>query len=447
MYQSKEYQEQNNEVVRYMVDEFFTKNWKPEGNKNFGYLEIYITPTCNLGCKYCYVHHFGHKTYPKHMRDDETIFKNTEKIIDWLIENDYKPGIDLFTGEMFAQDVCYRILDMIYDKYKNIEPEKRITRITIPTNFTFIHSEELTQKVQTYIDNYRSIGIDFYLSGSIEGKYMEQNRPYIKNLDYDLSAERNDEYYDKCFKFAKKNNFGFHPMIYSNDMHLWKDNFLWFQEMFVKHDIRWKYIYLLQVRNMEWTPKQCDELREFVRWLVHWTYEKVDRNADEYAEFVVHKYGFNILKSFIGRNGRGLPCAIQSTLYVRAGDLAIVPCHRLMYPNQEYGKFIVENDKIVGVEAMNPELMIGVLSHDKKNSPYCATCSINQMCTGGCLGSQYEITGDPFTPIPSMCAMQHALSVGLIQGMVETGVYNKVVSLATPEQMEQIDNLRGELGI
>jgi len=49
---------------------------------------------------------------------------------------------------------------------------------------------------------------------------------------------------------------GFHPMIYSNKIEYWIDNFLWFQKMFYKYGINPFNVYLLEVRNVEWLPQQ-----------------------------------------------------------------------------------------------------------------------------------------------------------------------------------------------
>jgi len=441
-----DYHLENNVVVNHILEEMYFKNWHPEGHRNMRGLELIISPRCNLKCKYCYINNFGHRLYPSKIYNEAKIIENTDIIIDWLISNKYRPRLDLFSGEIFAQDLGHKVIELIYEKYKRVQEDAKISYICVPTNFTFIQDKELTDRVQSYIDKFREIGIIFHLSASFDGKYMEQNRPYKANIDYDLNKPRDDEYYEKVFEFVKKNDCGLHPMVYSEGIELWKKNFLWFQGMMSKHGIDWRKIYLLQVRNAEWTRKQCKGLYDFVVWLTKWAFNKVGRNKEKYIDFLkCHPYGFNILKTTLGDNGRGLACSIQSSLAVRLGDLALVPCHRLMYETQEYGRFIVENGRITGIEAINPELLIGVVSHDFRSTAYCITCSIRDLCSGGCLGSQYEITGDPFTPIPTMCAMQHALAVGIIKGMLDIGVYSYAVELMTEPQIYQHELIRKEL--
>jgi hypothetical protein len=105
---------------------------------------------------------------------------------------------------------------------------------------------------------------------------MENNRPYGKQLDLLNNDFRDDEYYDKVFKFAKEFNFGFHPMIYSNNIEKWIDNFNWFQEQFKNYDLPWPNIYLLQVRNKEWDEKSNLEFYNFIRYLIKWSWEKIN---------------------------------------------------------------------------------------------------------------------------------------------------------------------------
>ncbi len=446
-YASNQYQKENDEILNKTFRDMYMKNWNKNGHRDLKGLELIISPVCNLGCKYCYIHNFGHRLYPNNIRNPKNIVNNTKKLIDWLIDNNLTPDLELFSGEIFGQKVGFDVVDVIYEKYKNTHQSKRVREIIVPTNFTFIQDNELTKRVQRYIDNFAKIGIRFHLSASFDGKFMEANRPYEKDIGYHLNKPRDDEYYDKVFSFIAKNRCGLHPMVYSKNIEKWKDNFLWFQDMMKKHGIPWKHIYLLQVRNAEWSKEQCKELYNFIVWLTEWAFEKLGRNKDRYTNFISYPpYGFNILKSISGKNGRGLACSIQSAPAVRLGDLAFVPCHRLMYEGQEYGFFNIDNNgKIKDIRSTNVEMFLGVTSHDYRSSPYCVSCPIRDLCSGGCLGSQYEITGDPFTPIPTMCAMQHSLASGIIKGWMNIGVFNKMLINMTNEQMYQANMIRREL--
>ena len=57
---------------------------------------------------------------------------------------------------------------------------------------------------------------------------MEDNRPFIRQLDIPINVIRDDAYYDKVFAFIKKHGSGIHPMLYSKGMDKWIKNFDWF---------------------------------------------------------------------------------------------------------------------------------------------------------------------------------------------------------------------------
>jgi len=387
------YQTENTELLKSVLQGTFFNAWKTDkqdmANMNFKGLEMIIAPDCNLACKYCYLYKHKDGLYPRHLVNRETILNNASMLLDWFKKNDYRPKLDIFSGELFAQQVGFDILDLIYEKYRDV---KGISFICVPTNFTFICSEETTARVEECIDRLESVGIRLVLSASIDGKYCEDNRPAKTGI------VRDDAYYDKVFRFCKKHKFAFHPMIYSEHIDRWKDNFNWFIGMFEKHGFEGYPLYLLEVRNEEWTEGQMQGLYDFVQYLAGWVR---DRRLD------FHKNGFNILGSMINTIGRGIGCGIQASLYVRMGDLAIVPCHRTSYDGYHYGKFIAKNGAITDIEADNVENCITTYSFNADTLPMCETCAIKHHCSHGCMGCQLETVGDMFTPNPNVCKMEH----------------------------------------
>ena len=74
------------------------------------------------------------------------------------------------------------------------------------------------------------------------------------------------------------------------------------------------------------------------------------------------------------------------------------------------------------------------------------TFGIKNSCRGGCLGSQLEVIGDPFVPIPTMCAMQHALMAGIIEGATKIGVYEMLKAKMTPYQTMEHELIKEYIG-
>jgi len=432
------YQKENNKLIESFLKRTFFRGWQNPGIKeltNFQTVEIWLNNRCNLGCKYCYLNRYGDSLYPPEVQDDQKVLKNLKIFLDWLIENKFAPRIELFGGEPLIQSAGFKVMEMILEKYKNIK--KKPCSLVIPTNYTFLLSERLTQRVESLLKKSRKIGLPIYLSASFDGKYCEKNRPF-RNIKSNQVDPRNDKYYDKAFIFNKKWGFGFHPMVYSEEIKNWKKNWLWFQENFQKHDSPRDNIYLLEVRNAEWRDKQILEFGKFIDFLVKWTFHNLCHNDSAKFLFFLFKRGYNILESPFTTIGRGIGCSIQSTVHVRLGDLALVPCHRTSYPPFVFGHFKVKNNKITGIEVSNPELMLAIYSFDAKNQPQCENCLLKNLCSFGCLGSQFETTGDLFSPIPTVCQLEHTKIASIINALKELKVFEAVLNRTDPQKSEAL---------
>lgn len=216
-------------------------------------------------------------------------------------------------------------------------------------------------------------------------------------------------------------------MVYSELIEEWKKNFLWFQGKFREFGIPFGNIYLLEVRNVEWSDEQIRDYMNFLQFLVEWTFrEPCNGDLTRYLDFLFKGRGYNILTNCLTSIGRGLGCSLQACLYVRLGDLAIVPCHRQSYDQFILGKFMVKNGAIKSIRAKNLELAIGEIAFDFKTMPQCESCAIKYLCQGQCLGSMYEITGDPFSPIPSVCKLAHAKVAAMIETYKKLGLYQAI---------------------
>ena len=362
------------------------------------------------------------------------MLNNLEMVLDWLVENKYAPEIELFSGEALVQEIGHQALTMILDKLEG----KIKTRIIIPTNYTFLLSKTLTKRVEKLIRRSLKAEIPIFLSASFDGKHCEENRPFMSGI----KELRDDVYYEKCFAFTKKWGFGFHPMIYSEKIKNWKDNFLWFQEMFKKNDIPWYRLYLLEVRNAEWSIQQTRDFADFISFLINWVYENpCGKDPKKYFDFLFNKRGFNILSGPLSKIGRGIGCSFQSQFYLRMGDLAIAPCHRTSYEPLILGHLKVEDKKITGITARNPELAVTKHAFNAKMFPYCETCLIHDLCSFGCLGAQLETTGDLFTPIPTVCRLQHTKIKSMVTTYQELDLLDSILDRINPNKAYAIRKL------
>lgn len=92
------------------------------------------------------------------------------------------------------------------------------------------------------------------------------------------------------------------------------------------------------------------------------------------------------------------------------------PCHRTGYKEFYYGHFEPDDKEVLKYVNQNTELLLMTFAIHKEALPICAQCPINHLCGGTCLGSQYESTTNLLAPIPSVCALTHAMTA---QGILE----------------------------
>lgn len=411
---AEKYKKENTELFEFFLENSFYKSWRNPNDLsptyiNYKNLELMINHKCNLKCKYCYMDKYHKQYFPKGSQDRNTLLHNTDLMIDWLEENGFAPVIEIFAGDSLSDPTCRKIIHKILDAA--LDGRRVCNGLVLPTNMGWVMHDKQIEDVENILEKAEFAGVNAHVSGSVDGKYMEVNRPF-------KSAKKgySDDMYHKMFSFITRHaSSGVHPMIYSNNIEQAKENFLWWQEQFEKYNIGWYHMYMLEVRNQEWTLEQTNHYADFIKFLVRWVYNKVERDPERFINFMFDMYGFNILILPFARSMRGMPCSIQSCLTVRLGDLMVVPCHRTAYKHMETAQFITEDDKIVGLEAKNIELWFGIQSLDSGVYPYCEKCSVNKLCTGGCLGSQYEATGSIFTPIPTVCRLAHAKIAALVE--------------------------------
>lgn len=395
----------------------------------FNDLELNLGNPCSLACKYCYLDKFGDKLgddglYPTKDYNDNTHLNNIEKYLKFLIKNNQALNtIELYGGDPLFRSIGFKVLDLIYEIYNKVDKQYRPNTIVIPSNMTWIQFDKKVDKFEELYSKYNDIGIRLIISISFDGILENENRPLV-NPHMDKVINRDDKYIDKLFTFQKKYHCGFHPMIYSNQIEQWIDNFIWFQGMFKKYDISPFQLYLLEVRNAEWNKSQIIEMGIFMRFLVKYYLKYFQNNNPYQAQKMIfqNKLDFNILTHGFSSIGRGIGCSLQTTTQLNTSDLSISACHRNNYKYTQGYILNIDDNLNLSITQNNYEYISILSSFNVANQPYCESCSIKYMCPGLCPGSQLETFGDPFIPIPSTCMMEHMKFAGLIYTMQETGI-------------------------
>lgn len=430
------YYEEEKELLKSFLNRTFFKDWDKENKsdkKLFNNLELQINTKCNLNCSYCYYNNLignGKDLYPVNISKNKDLLKNTDLILEWLDKNSYLPGrIDIFSGEPLNQDVSYEIIEKCIDFYS----KHGTGGISVPTNFSFLRDPKKLNKVLDLKENAYKNKVSLGLSASVDGKYMDiHNR---KLACGDSSKFYDDKFYDDLFSFAKNYGCGFHPMVYYDNIEEWPKNFDWFQDNFAKYGLPWQGIYLLEVRNDGWNRKSINHYIKFYKHVLDFIKNKPEIN-DFITDCVFSKSSNMNLFNNTGKTGRGIGCSLQTTMFLRLGDLTVNPCHRQSYDWFNGFKFHVENDEIVDVDPINTPFYLATFSMESKSKPMCQACLIKNICNGGCNGAQYEVMGDPFTPIPSVCALEHGKVKAQIEWFTENNLFNSFLEKLMENQRQ-----------
>lgn len=439
------FQHENDQVLTAVLDNRFFSQWrkdyfiatKQDENDHDSVLttlELFLTASCNQKCTYCYLVQFGDKLYPENCNNTnfEMILHNLDILINYSIQENYQYNtIDVFTGEILHNKFGLQVLEHLLN---GIDNGLCCQQILWASNMSFILDKEQTQKIQNFIDAFDQRGVRITLSASVEGEPIEaQSRPLKSN---EIKA---NTFYEDLFIFCKRNCYYYHPMISAYNVKWWKENYDWWKAQCEEYELGHflNVVMALEVRNDDWTDEAIQNYNDLMDYMI-----------DDYiAHFGKKHIAYFILGDPRGQIGECSyvpwtlthsvdfsPCSISTTLCVRLGDLAIAPCHRTAYPHLLYGKFKVENDQIIGLEAINPAMAAKcLLGNYEHGIPGCDACFYNRYCMRGCLGAQQEVMNDPWYPIPGICKFYKSHIKHLIKKYEQCGFFEIIESITPYE--------------
>lgn len=415
-----QYQKEQNEIIENIIfDNFYPRFKKDTPLHDKINLELFITSSCNKKCTYCYLHKNEDNLYPKEIRDPKVIISNLEILLNHLSR--YNQGqydtVDFFSGEIWGMKLGNEIFDTILNYSNKIHFDK----IVIPSNCSFVAYDEELKIIEKYIEEFKKINTRLIFSASSDGLIIDQiTRPYNAGNPMELSL-----FYDKLWDFCEKYNYCFHPMVDAYTIKDWQQNLKWWINECEKrgNNVLDKTM-MLEVRNPDsWNDETITEYLKFLKLLVEYSVKVCNCEGNPF-EFLKHT--FEILPfdqspikrttyfPWSVRNTNKACCSVTSTMCVRLGDLAICPCHRLAYPKLIYGKYIVENNNIIGIEANN---ISGLISHFITGCGgylKCDSCAFSEFCVKGCHGAQFEYSKEYLYPIPSVCELEQAKTIFII---------------------------------
>lgn len=420
------FEQENEALLQDILENSFYRGFRDPKKSRYPNtsLELNITAACNQKCEYCYLTRHGKELYPSELRSESRILENLKMLIAYYRKENMHPGyLDIFSGEIWGGRLGNKVFDLLLDA---IRQGWGIHYIMIPSNMSFILDGQKFATIKTYIDEFKKAGCKLVFSASVDGPLLDNSQRSFVNEQ--KNTDRDQLFYEKLFDWCKEMKFAFHPMVAAHGIEKWVENYKWWQHMFSKYHLDpFEYGMYLEVRNDEWTLEKIDSYLDYLNFMVDFDYHNL--LGAEISTFVKESLlcTSNPQKGYFPyvllNNGNTFNCTINTSLIVRLGDLAIGPCHRTHYKKFLYGRYRVENGAVTGLDANNVQLANLVLNQSSKGMMKCDKCPISYNCMRGCIGAQYEATGEILQPCDSVCQLLKARLIFLYLKYKKMGLF------------------------
>ena len=416
------------EQDKILANDVLERNYYTRFRKGMGRIELFLTGACRANCDYCYLKKNQANLYPAKLHKEEVIIANLQKVLNWYVKNEFTCSLDIFSAEWLTTPIAEKVIDCIYNTFSQVPEEKRPKAVLAADNMQFLKDDEVTKKVESYIDKLQSLHIDFPLSASVDGKYCDYGR-----------TENSDEYYKKLSDFLEKHQIYTHPMISSDNIKYQIENRKWWKENFSDRITAPHRTFTLEVRDNTWNEESIQHLINYCDYLIDEAYEYFGYDKEKMLRFIFnipqigvednHVAAYNIIglnRNYTEQNSDFLTCSAYDSLVIRLGDLKVAPCHRLYYPELELGQFNTdeENNILTDFEPKNIALLIAYCHVKRSCLPHCENCKFNGICIGFCNGASFEEYKNPFIPQKEVCDMYRTKLSFLIYKYYTMGLFD-----------------------
>ena len=193
-------------------------------------------------------------------------------------------------------------------------------------------------------------------------------------------------------------------------------------------------------QNIKWEDKDYENIKRLVVFLIrkicfHFSYDK----AKIYEFLLLNKDVDNIsspqrndllnIKYFDKINNNTLQCKIASTLTIDCNNLSFPTCCGFSHSAFNGGKFIINNNEIVDIEANDG--INGFLSQRFLNIHFnlrCYNCENKYFCRRGCQVSQFYRSTEPFLPNDDLCKLYNSILISLINEFQKIELFDFIFS-------------------
>jgi hypothetical protein len=164
-------------------------------------------------------------------------------------------------------------------------------------------------------------------------------------------------------------------MVSAFKIEKWIDNYKWLMEQLEKYNIldpfASNYPMLLEVRDDNWDNDSIKYYLDFLNYLIMDRLQMCNNSIEELTYHLFCGDGKNntlqkpknydpIELYFKDRNEDNSSCDFSDVFCITLNNLKFVPCHRLSYSHLAGGQFVIDDNKITKIKAINPSGFIGL---------------------------------------------------------------------------------------
>ena len=357
----------------------------------------------------------------------------------------------LIGSNMFYDDLFFDVLDVFYKHLKPLSENYislfkiRPGLILTPDNFSFIDNEEKKNRVEEYIKKFDDFNWEIGFSISTDGPVNVATRE---------GRQLEEQHFERLFQWVLDHPAnGFHSIISAANVANSIESYKWWKESYAKYlnNAEFSHLlpYWLEARNDDWDRKSITEMLKLLDYMIKDRLKDCGDDLDEFTKHIFHspdaklaplEYSdlINITLDEDLHKYESAQCSLSHLTCITLNNLNLVPCHRLNYLQFRGGQFIVKDNKITGIEALNPVVYIVAKNKPEMKAPYCSHCDFKVLCKKGCCGAQYESSGELFLPIESVCILEQNMICFLVETYNNMGVLDraKEFGLLTPTEID-----------
>ena len=302
------------------------------------------------------------------------LIQNNIQILNWTLKS---------SNNLFLNDVYFQIIQLFEFYFLKINKKGNIN----------YHTNFLTKEILNKKEQYNNINLNLYYKIYLNNDYDLNVLNYIDNLEIIITStyiQHSLNQYKYLMTYIQNNQIALNINIITNYCTNWTDDEI-----------------LLYLNILEYLIQE-NKFNNYKDIFI--------KNNTPISLFYYNKYKTNVLN-----------CSIGQALSINCNTLTLPICCGLQYNVFTGGQFIIDNNQIIGIEAL--EGINGYLNQKFTNhfcQLDCVACENKYFCQKGCHKLQFDFNIEPYLPIKNICKLENSRINFLIQKFHDLKIFHKI---------------------